>query len=97
VIRLRFSSAAEKDLIEAQAWYADQAPDLDLAFRDELDHTLLQMRTYPAGFPMVHESIRRANLRRFPYSVFYVERRDHLFLLGIVHQSRSPSFWKRRW
>lgn len=45
MIRIRFSSAAERDLVEAEAWYAKQAPGLDLALRDELDEVLLQIRT----------------------------------------------------
>jgi len=69
---------------------------LDLSFRDELDQALINIRTHPEGFPVVHEKIRRANLRHFPFGVFYVQRRDHLFVLGVVHQARHPNLWKRR-
>ena len=97
MIRTRFSSAAEKDLLAAQEWYARQRPGLDLSFRDELDRTLAQIRAHPASFPILHEKIRRANLRRFPYGVFYVVRVDHVFILGVIHHSRHPSRWKSRW
>jgi len=96
VIRIRLSSAASEDVREAQAWYAGQATGLDLEFRRELDRVLERIRTYPAGFPQIHRSIRRANLRRFPYGVFYVRRDDHLFVLAVAHHARSPSHWKRR-
>ena len=97
MIRLRFSAAAHRDILEAQAWYSGQRPGLDLSFREDLDRVLERIRTFPAGFPFVYKAIRRANLRRFPYSVFYVQRRDHLFALGVVHHARSPRHWKRRW
>lgn len=96
MIRARFSSVAERDILEAQRWYARKAPDLDLSFRDELDQVLVQIRTYPRSFPVVHENIRRANLNRFPYGVFYAQRRDHIFVLGVVPHARHPSRWKRR-
>lgn len=96
MIRVRFSSAAHRDILEAQAWYYEQSSGLDLAFRDELDRALKRVQTFPASCPIVHKSIRRANLRRFPYGVFYVERRDHLFVLGVVHYARSPEHWLRR-
>lgn len=95
--RLRLSSAAQRDLLEAQAWYSEQGVGLDLSFREDLDRLLDRIRAFPAGFPIVYKAIRRANLRQFPYSIFYVQRRDHLFVLGIVHHARSPRHWMRRW
>lgn len=66
MIRARLSSAAERDILEAQKWYSRQASDLDLAFKDDLDQTLIQVRTHPEAFPIVHTNIRRAILSRFP-------------------------------
>jgi toxin ParE1/3/4 len=97
VIRAKLSSAAERDVLEAQRWYAMQAPGLDLAFRDQLDRTLSLIREHPAGFPVLHEKIRRANLRRFPFGVFYLQREDHIFVLGVIHHARDPRRWKSRW
>lgn len=94
--RARLSSAAERDVLEAQEWYARKAPGLDLSFRDDLDQVLAQIRAYPRSFPIVHENVRRANLHRFPYGIFYAPRRDHIFVLGVVHHARHPSRWKRR-
>ena len=97
MIRARFSSAAERDVLEAQRYYARQSPGLDLSFKAELDQVLTQIRTYPASYPIVHEEIRRANLSKFHFGVFYVQRRDHVFVLGVVHHARHPRTWKRRW
>jgi toxin ParE1/3/4 len=97
VTRVRLSSAAERDVLAAKDWYAHQGPGLDLSFRDDLDRTLDQIRVHPAAYPIVHEKIRRANLRRFPYGIFYVVRTSHIFVLGIVHHARHPNHWKTRW
>jgi toxin ParE1/3/4 len=97
VIRLRLSAAAHRDVSEAQTWYSGKGPGLDLSFREDLDSVLGRIQSFPAGFPIVYKAIRRANLRKFPYSIFYVQRRDHLFVLGVVHHARSPRHWMRRW
>ena len=97
MIRARLSSVAERDVLEAQEWYVHQKPGLDLSFRDDLDRLLIQIRTYPESYPVVHKKIRRANLRVFPFGVFYVRRKDDVFVVGVVHHSRHPRRWKRRW
>lgn len=94
--RVRLSSAAERDVLAAQKWYSRQSPGLDLAFRDELDRTLDRIRRLPMGFPVVEENIRRANLQRFPYGVFYVIRASDVLVLGVVHHARHPSHWASR-
>ncbi|HEX2645173.1 MAG TPA: type II toxin-antitoxin system RelE/ParE family toxin [Thermoanaerobaculia bacterium] len=94
--RIRFSSVARRDVAEARAWYASQATNLDLVFRDELDRLLEQVRERPSSFPAVYAPIRRAVFRRFPYGLFFIERRDDLLVLGVLHHARSPEIWKRR-
>ena len=83
-------------MLSAKKWYARQGLGLDLSFRDDLDRVLLRIRAHPESFPVVHEKIRRANLLRFPYGVFYVLRVSDVFILGVVHHARHPSRWKLR-
>lgn len=71
-LRVRFSAAAQQDVAAAKEWYAKQlVPNLDVRFRDELERILGKIESIPLGFPVVYKDIRRANLHRFPYSVFY--------------------------
>ncbi len=94
--RIRLSVAAKRDVREAQEWYAQQKPDLDLEFRDELERTLDHIRAFPESYPVVHRDVRRANLHRFPYSVFYHRREKGLFVLAVMHHARHPRHWQRR-
>jgi len=96
VVRVRLSKAASQDVRDAQAWYAGQSTGLDLDFRKELDRILERIRAFPAAFPEIRRPVRRANLRRFPYGVFYIQRRDHLFVLAVIHHAQSPSSWMSR-
>jgi plasmid stabilization system protein ParE len=67
-----------------------------LDFREELRTVLELIRSHPSGFPILRKDIRRANLRRFPYGVFYRLRQDGLFVLAVVHHARHPRHWQRR-
>jgi toxin ParE1/3/4 len=96
VIPVRLCSAAYQDIRETHEWYLGQAPELDNAFREELNQTFLRIQEQSTAYPVVHRSIRRANLRRFPYGVFYVVRDDDLLVLAVLHFARAPSHWKER-
>ncbi|HEY8021625.1 MAG TPA: type II toxin-antitoxin system RelE/ParE family toxin [Thermoanaerobaculia bacterium] len=95
-MRVRIGAAAQRDVLEAQAWYAAQRPGLDLELRAELDRTLENIRRAPEAFPVLYKQARRANLSRFPYGLFYVIRTDCLFVLAVVRHARHPRHWKRR-
>lgn len=95
--RILFSAAAQADVASAKDWYADQSvPGLDVRFRKELEATLSRIEAFPAGFEVVHEDIRQASLRRFPYSVFYHRRGEDLYVLAVLHHARRPEVWQRR-
>jgi hypothetical protein len=53
-------------LIDAQAWYENEAPGLGRLFRAAVDAVIERMCANPRQFPVVYKSIRRALLRRFP-------------------------------
>ena len=50
----------------------------------------------PRQFPIIFKNVRRALLRRFPYSLFFVVEGDDLTVLACFHASRDPSHWQKR-
>lgn len=93
---IRLSSAAKRDVREAKDWYAERQPDLDLLFRDELDQALDRIRAFPESYPVVYKELRRANLRRFPYAIFYRRRESDWLVVAVIHHARHPRHWQRR-
>ena len=53
-------------------------------------------REYPNAFVLVHKSLRRILLRRFPYALFYRADAERIVVFGVFHQSRDPEMIKRR-
>lgn len=66
------------------------------SFGIELESLYSSILEYPELYPTVHKNVRRALLQRFPYSVFYVIEPETVLIVGVVHQARDESTWKKR-
>ena len=87
---------AEEEISEAFRWYEDKAEGLGSEFMRALDASLSAIQRYPASYAVVHKQMRRALLRRFPYSVIYLYENDKIIVLACFHASRDPKQWKKR-
>jgi len=94
--RLVISAEAAADIDEAVKWLGDISPNLPMRFEAELEHVYASILDYPQLYPIVYKIFRRALLRRFPYSVFYVLDASVVLIVAVIHQSRDEETWKRR-
>ena len=60
------------------------------AFIGSLDRAFERMSQRPLMFPVVYDTVRRALLRRFPYSAFFVVEDAHVVVLAVNHQRSDP-------
>jgi len=93
-IRIRLE--AEAEISEAFRWYEDKNEGLGSEFMRALDAGLSYIQRNPTAYPIVHKQMRRALLRRFPYSVNYLLEGDKIIVLACFHASRDPKQWKKR-
>jgi plasmid stabilization system protein ParE len=92
-----FTRPARIELIEAQSWYENEAPGLGRLFRSAVGAVVERMSANPRQFPVVHNTIRRALLRRFPYALmFVIEADESLTVIACFHGSRDPKHWQDR-
>jgi plasmid stabilization system protein ParE len=96
VFRVVFTQAARLELIDAQDWYESEAAGLGRRFREAIDTLAKRMTTNPRQFPVVFKNVRRALLRQFPYSLFFIVEDDTLLVIACFHASRDPAQWQRR-
>src|SRR5580700_10367424 len=87
---------AQLDLEEAVSWYESRRPDLGLRFLDECDYVMRRIAAAPLQFPLIQSGARRALLKRFPYSVYFVAGDEQIEVIAILHQHRHPDTWKNR-
>ena len=91
-----FTQAARAELIQAQDWYEAEAHGTGRSFRQAIDFLAEHLRTNHRQFPIVFGNVRRALLRRFPYSLFFVVQDETLLIIACFHASRDPSQWQKR-
>ena len=96
MLAIIFTPAAAAELVYAQDWYKVESPGLGKRFREAVDVLTARMSRSPEQFPVVFKAVRRARLRRFPYSVYFVVEEDAFFVIACFHASRNPSRWQRR-
>jgi len=94
--QLIVSREARADLEEAVAFFRRISPKLAVRFGVELEGVYSSTLDHPEMYPVVYKNFRRVLLHRFPYSVFYVLERPVVLIVGVVHQARDESTWKRR-
>jgi plasmid stabilization system protein ParE len=94
--RLELRPEAFADIAEAFSWYEGQRAGLGAEFERELDRTFGLIVTMPAAGRVVHRTLRRALVRRFPFAVYYVLSGDLIEVRGVLHGSRHPRTWRRR-
>jgi plasmid stabilization system protein ParE len=89
-------SLARAEIDEAYDWYEGQRPGLGAEFLAEVTATLASVEATPRLYPIIRRDVRRALLRRFPYSIPYVADPDATVVLACFHASREPRRWHRR-
>jgi plasmid stabilization system protein ParE len=94
--RLLLRSEAREDIREAFAWYEERSTGLGFGFLRSLRAALAPIARSPQQFPVVLDDIRRARLRRFPYSVFYVALPELTSVIAVMHDRRDPRRWHER-
>jgi len=87
---------AEAELSDAFSWYEDQVLGLGADYLGMVETTLHAIKRNPETYPIVHKSIRRCLIRRFPYAIFYLVEPSKIVVLAVFHVRRNPAEWKNR-
>jgi toxin ParE1/3/4 len=84
------------DIESAIRWYQREDINLAVRFRADTQATLRRIAQNQRAFPIVRDTIRRAVLKKFPYSVYFEIRGDAVFVRSVVHQHRMGTHWLNR-
>ena len=94
--RILFRPEAQAELTEAVEWYETRGSGLGAEFLRALDATIANISRHPAANVVIFGGVRRALLRRFPYSVIYALSDDEILIVACIHGKRDPDRWKQR-
>lgn len=95
-MRVRFHPAAAAEVERAQAWYEERSVFAAAGFLQELTRAVQRIRIAPERYPAAEHATRRIVLEQFPFTAFYVVRRDEVFIVAVAHHKRRPGYWAAR-
>ncbi len=90
-----FDEDASDDVSEISEWYEKQRHGLGEEFIYAVEAAVFEISRNPF-YQTVYKSVRRKNLRRFPYSIFYSVKSEIAKIHVVMHASRNPKTWKKR-
>jgi toxin ParE1/3/4 len=93
---VRFHPEAEEELAEAREWYEERSEIAAQAFALEIDRAVGRIVEAPLRYPNGWRGEHRFVLNRFPFTILYRVRVDHVFITAVAHQSRRPGYWRHR-
>jgi plasmid stabilization system protein ParE len=93
---IRYRREARSEFDAAFDWYEAQRQGLGDEFSDEVRAVLDLIRQVPELHPVVYRDIRRAVVKRFPYTVYYRVESSRILVIAVIHNRRDPSVWQSR-
>ncbi|OCR00548.1 recombinase [Oscillatoriales cyanobacterium USR001] len=87
---------AEQDVAEGYVWHEAQELGLGEEFLHCVDACIQFIRRNPQMYRLVHESYRRAVVRRFPYVIFYEYLENTIIIYSVFHCSQDPQKLRSR-
>jgi len=88
---------AEEEVRVAVAYYQGQREGLGREFRREFEEALDRIRRMPQAFAVIDDQgTRKHRFARFPYTIYYVELDDSIWIAAVAHQKRRPGYWSDR-
>lgn len=91
--KAKFAKEASFEFFESVEWYESRGKGLGLRFTDEIDSTIERIKLNPDMYMKVAGDIRRIQVNKFPYSVFYTTEDDIIVILRIFHNKKNPIEW----
>jgi plasmid stabilization system protein ParE len=76
-------------LRDAYDWYEDQQAGLGNEFAQDFLKRYRDLVNRPKLYAVRFADVRRLNLDRFPYGLFYTIRANEVWLLAVLHASRD--------
>lgn len=90
-------SEAIAELEDALAYYERHVDGLGLDLLLEIRKQVSKIQQNPQLYPTYKNTeFRICLVERFPYTIFYLEFEESIWIAAIAHQKRKPGYWKKR-
>ena len=87
---------ARTEFDEAFDWYELQRAGLGISFANGVQRVFDRISATPEMYRIVRQDVRKAGVRRFPYSVYYRIEATRIVVVAVFHGKRDPRVWQAR-
>ncbi len=92
-----FHRDAEAELEAAMVYYEERRRGLGLDFQAEVQKYTDLIQADPLRWPYYKKTdLRKCLLKRFPYTIYYLDLPDRIWIAAVAHQKRRPGYWTDR-
>jgi toxin ParE1/3/4 len=92
-----FHRQAEAELRAAIKYYDGERDGLGLEFQEEVEAAVTRIKQTPLAFsPYGNEGLRKYVIRRFPFTIYYQDLEDCIWIAAVANQRRRPGYWAHR-
>jgi len=77
-------------------WYLERSVDASAEFIAAISDAFEIISQAPKRWPKYLHGTRRFVLRRFPFSIVYLDDPDVVSIVAVAHGKRKPGYWKAR-
>ena len=94
--RVSFHELAEFELNDAAVFFENEREGLGVRFLAAVQDAVAHIQQHPQASPVIIEDIRCKLVRKFPYSIMFSIKPDHIRILALANQKRRPFYWQGR-
>lgn len=96
MMRVVFTRIAWQELEDAVRYYEVEYSGLGQGFKEEVRKAALRIAEYPQAWSVERGDVRKCLLHKFPYKLMYSVEEDHILVIAVAHQHRTPDYWVDR-
>jgi plasmid stabilization system protein ParE len=96
VTHIPFLPTAEAEFLQAVEGYEDARPGLGAAFVAELERATRRIALFPRHGSPYLGGTRKVVLRRFPFSIVYLDEPETPLIVAVAHHRQKPGYWQNR-
>lgn len=93
---LQIRTHSHLDIQEIVDYYDGISSGITEKFLNQLYQSLDFLAEHPKKFQVKYRNTRVYYLKDFPFGIHYLERKDLVVVLAVLHTSRNPKVWKTR-
>jgi len=94
--RVSFHELAEFELNDTVVFFESKGAGLGARFLSAIEKAVAEIGQHSQASPIIRQEVRRKVVRKFPYSILYTIKPDHIRVLAIANQKRRPFYWRGR-